>query len=141
MTTLSSERTYAQLSRYRLYRSQLARIIEMLNTSARSVPDGWISELGVLYADLTGIRNLSYKIASLGPADTPLPGLPSITKLWWSTTHQRLLDLGFRVACHVGADEDYWFASWLEARAETIYAGSSEIQRNIIAERQLGLPR
>jgi len=141
MTTLSSERTFAQLSRYRLYSDQLARIAQMIASDPAAIPDGWLSELGVLYADLTGIRNLSYKIASLATAGRAVDSLSSITKLWWSNTHQRLLDLGLRVATRFAVDEDEWYRLWLDSRAETIYAGSSEIQRNIIAERQLGLPR
>lgn len=67
--------------------------------------------------------------------------LASIAKLFWSESHQRQLD----VAAHLlgprfVADDQYrgWFDATLRARAETIYGGTSEVQRNIIA-RHLGL--
>lgn len=142
MTTLSSERSYGQLSRFREYQVQIQRITKMVQLAPPDRPTGaWLHELGYLAAQLAGIRSLSYKITSLAAAGEDIGALPSLAKLWWSTTHQRLTDLGFRVSAALGLDEDYWYPLWLASRAETLYAGTSQIQRNIIAERHLGLPR
>jgi alkylation response protein AidB-like acyl-CoA dehydrogenase len=65
----------------------------------------------------------------------------SVTKVFWSDLdvelHQTALDLA-------GADgelSDSWSDGYLFALGGPIYAGTNEIQRNIIAERLLGLPR
>jgi len=74
----------------------------------------------------------------------------SINKLFWSEMSQRLHDTAFRVAgaasqlvkgsSHAVAG-GRWQRSLLYYRAGTIFAGTSEIQKNIIAQRVLGLPR
>jgi alkylation response protein AidB-like acyl-CoA dehydrogenase len=141
MTTLSAERTFAQLSRYRQYVLELDRIAELIRDFDDDAPPGWLTEFGHVRADISGIRNLSYKIASIATAGEELGTLSSITKVWWTATHKRLVDLGFAVASETGQDLDYWYPRWLEARGETIMAGSTQIQKNIISERLLGLPR
>ncbi|WP_424624878.1 acyl-CoA dehydrogenase family protein [Achromobacter marplatensis] len=72
----------------------------------------------------------------------------SSTKIHWSEAHQRLLELSMQLlgetACLAeGADEQAAALAhaYLWSRAETILAGTSEIQRNIIAEQMLGLPK
>ncbi|GAA3445050.1 acyl-CoA dehydrogenase family protein [Planomonospora venezuelensis] len=72
----------------------------------------------------------------------------SIAKLYWSEWHRRLGELAQAVQGRAGlvADGPPYDLNdlqrlYLFSRADTIYAGSSEIQRNIIAERTLGLPR
>lgn len=73
----------------------------------------------------------------------------SSTKIHWSEAHQRLLELSLQLlgeeACLPGAGADPRAAAlthaYLWSRAETILAGTSEIQRNIIAEQMLGLPK
>jgi alkylation response protein AidB-like acyl-CoA dehydrogenase len=85
----------------------------------------------------------------------------AITKLYWSEYHRTVTELAVKI---LGADalapegpppasafqtEDpgapnlpaSWVGTFLNARAGTIYAGTSEIQRNIIGEQVLGLPR
>jgi alkylation response protein AidB-like acyl-CoA dehydrogenase len=72
----------------------------------------------------------------------------SVTKLLWSRWHQALGELamdvlgaGAMVAREGPYDLGEWQRLFLFSRADTIYGGSDEIQRNIIAERALGLPR
>ena len=62
-----------------------------------------------------------------------------VMKLMWSELWQELTEMGIASMCE--QHEDHWRYQYLETRATTIYAGSSEIQRNIIGDRILGLPR
>ena len=101
------------------------------------------SYIGLKLMKLNGMRTLSSLIkgAPLGPE-------ASIGKLHWSSWHRDLGELNMDLMGAEGlvlsddgtevADFQY---SFLWSRAETIFAGSNEIQRNIIAERVLGLPR
>jgi alkylation response protein AidB-like acyl-CoA dehydrogenase len=69
----------------------------------------------------------------------------SLNKLYWSEMEMRMLELGLdvlgpRAEVAEGADAEL-FGDYLYARASMIYAGTNEIQKNIIAQRVLGLPR
>ena len=94
---------------------------------------------------LIGLRNLTS--AQHGHAPGPEA---SMTKLYWSEMDKRIQETAVSVQGPYGAlapdsafavEDGRWQYGWMWAQAETIYAGSSEILRNIIAERVLGLPR
>ncbi len=100
----------------------------------------------------------AHALSTLGDAD---PGQASVAKLLWANWHRDLGQLAMDVqgsSSLVGPDHDHagnpsditdpehlelaeWQRLFLFTRADTIYGGSNEIQRNIIAERVLGLPR
>lgn len=74
----------------------------------------------------------------------------SINKLWWSEMSKRMhrtaMDVvGPSAPLWRGASDNpgdgAWQRSWLYYQAASIWAGTNEIQRNVIAERTLGLPR
>jgi alkylation response protein AidB-like acyl-CoA dehydrogenase len=97
-----------------------------------------------------GLRMLSSLVRTgvLGPES-------SIGKLFWSTWHRNLGELAMEVLgtqaltvagsppSEAAGDNtlDELHRTFMFSRSETIYAGASEIQRNIIGERVLGLPR
>ncbi|HSI27040.1 MAG TPA: acyl-CoA dehydrogenase family protein [Aeromicrobium sp.] len=101
-------------------------------------------ELEVMWVN--AVRGLSGVVA--GSDSSAGGGAASIAKLVWANWHKRLGELAMAV---LGADAltvrgapyelDRWQSLFLFSRADTIYGGSDEIQRNILAERVLGLPR
>jgi alkylation response protein AidB-like acyl-CoA dehydrogenase len=143
MTTLSSERSYALRGKYVLFAGQLTRIARLVGAAGAAHPryPAWLERIGELHAEVSGIRDLSYRFVSLVGAGEPTSHLGPVSHLWWSTTHQRLVEFGYEVAGTLGQDVDYWYKTWIDSRAETIYGGTSQIQRNIISERLLGMPR
>jgi alkylation response protein AidB-like acyl-CoA dehydrogenase len=95
------------------------------------VAQEWI-ELQAL--KLTNARSLTRLV------QTGIPGPEgSGAKLHWSEQNQRLTKLATEILD--GEDDAYWRHQQLRSRGNTIEAGTSEILRNIIAERVLGLPR
>jgi alkylation response protein AidB-like acyl-CoA dehydrogenase len=100
--------------------------------------------------ELTALRVSAYRNVGVIEA-TGSPGPAGSTlKLGWSELDQRVKNLAVEMLGPYGQltqgdplapDDGRWSYELLWSRAASIYAGTSEIQRNIIAERVLGLPR
>jgi alkylation response protein AidB-like acyl-CoA dehydrogenase len=151
MATLGFERGTAFLSQQFQFKEEWRELVEVARkTGAHQDPrirQGLAqSFIGVQIMKYNGLRMLSGLVrrGTLGPES-------SISKLYWSTWHRDLGELAMAVLGTQGmltAGEaggpyllDELHRIFMFSRAETIYAGSSEIQRNIIGERALGLPR
>ena len=84
----------------------------------------------------------AYALVTLDGED---PAEASILKILWSRWHRHLGELAMDVlgagSMTARPDLERWHRLFLFSRAETIYGGSDEIQREIIAHRALGLPR
>ena len=153
VNTLSHER--ASASPHARLEAELA----LLRDLARRVPRGRgvaaddpviRQQLARFTIEVTALRVSAYR----NLATTLRTGHPgpqgSTQKLGWSELDQHIKDLAGRILGPVGlllpgdplaADGGHWAHEQLWSRAATIYAGTSEVQRNIIAERVLGLPR
>jgi alkylation response protein AidB-like acyl-CoA dehydrogenase len=137
MTALGYERSTHLLQR----QARLERMIDDLVTSdidlapaADELLDLRLDTLAMHYAVRDAIDRLT------GGGDVGVA--PNATKVVWSETYQRLADLRVRLARLQRAPELAGAeAEYLTSLATSIYAGTNEIQRNIVAERGLGLPR
>ncbi len=165
MSTLSFERGTAFLSE----QVRLARLVDELVEVARSAPcpgapekaalddDEIARKLALARAEVEALRSMTYRSVSR----TARTGMPSseasLIRLFFSELQQRVLGLAMDI---LGAeildwdDEDRddpsglrrrvretWAFRWLLGFSSTIAAGSKDIQRNIIGDRVLGLPR
>ncbi len=104
--------------------------------------EGLLGEIAKEWVQLQALKLTAYR--SLGELDrTGMPGPEgSAIKLAWSESNQRVTKLARFLFGEEGVlDDGFWNYQQLRSRGNTIEAGTSEILRNIIAERVLGLPR
>src|SRR5207247_11104936 len=102
-------------------------------------------KLAQAYLELEILRlNTNRALTSLSKTGVPGPE-GSTQKLYWSEMNQRTQQTAQEILGPYGQLKDFdngrWEYAYLRARGNTIEAGTSEIQRNIIAERVLGLPK
>jgi alkylation response protein AidB-like acyl-CoA dehydrogenase len=155
MTTLAHERgvtTYAGLQQ--MFISDLEEVIGLAKKIERR---GQIASKDIevrqkitqFYIENSILKLLNFKQLTRLQKGGFLGPESSISKLYWSEMHQRFGDfvmelLGEKSQIIEGKDavaDGKWQRIFLWSRSETIYAGTSEIQRNIIADIILGLPR
>jgi alkylation response protein AidB-like acyl-CoA dehydrogenase len=105
-------------------------------------------EIARSWIDLQALRFTNYRsLTTLAKTGVPGPE-GSVAKLHWSETNQRVTKLALSLqglTAQLDGDGAVWDGFWqyqqLRSRGNTIEAGTSEILRNIIAERVVGLPR
>jgi alkylation response protein AidB-like acyl-CoA dehydrogenase len=145
MATLGFERGVATLGQQVGFRRQLDDLIALARSNG-AVDDPAIREkLARAWMGLEVMRAHAIRtLASVGNGGTP-GAEASVAKLLWAHWHRHLGELAMQVRgapSLVAIDDlDEWQRMFLFTRADTIYGGSDEVQRNIIAERTLGLPR
>ncbi|WP_097885392.1 acyl-CoA dehydrogenase family protein [Streptomyces sp. st140] len=149
MGLLARERGVSTLAQQIGFAEELGRVVAAAVASGAAEDPVIRARLVRQWAELDTMRR--HALRTLGT--TGDPGAPSVAKLLWGGWHQRLGELAVEVAGEAGAvgpapwtaDRPYELDDaqhlFLFSRADTIYGGSDEIQRNIIAERVLGLPR
>ncbi|MBL1422572.1 MAG: acyl-CoA dehydrogenase family protein [Alphaproteobacteria bacterium] len=136
---LSFERGTTRLYRQARFASELQCLAELAEH-----PQQHAETFGRLHSRLEILRHQNLRIVSLVSANKPIGPEANFQKLAWSNLHQDLMTfadqvLGTSVLCD--PKMALFRDGYLLSRAETIYAGSSEIQRSIIAGSILNLPR
>jgi len=161
-TTLGWERganSLGRVTRYAVAFNQLVRATKELRRGGKPLlEDAAVrARLGKAYAELEVQRYAALRVLSaLQNSDSP-GAASSITKLSYTEFEKRYFELALEILGPYGqlvsAREEFedidtssgepgtWATAFLWSRAGTIYSGSSEIQKNIIGERVLGLPK
>jgi alkylation response protein AidB-like acyl-CoA dehydrogenase len=147
MTTLGFERGVATLGQQVGFQRELDAVIAL--AQATGAADSPVMRQRLANACI-GLKLLRYN--ALRTMHSIADGTPgpeaSVSKLQWATWHRRLGELAMDVqgvASTIAEGDGYDLSTlqrlFLFTRADTIYGGSNEIQRNVIGERALGLPR
>ena len=161
MTLLGYERGEAAATMPLEFRADLDRLIEMARDRGATHDPVIRDRLAQAHIDaeimgFLGKRSLTGFLAGAKPGPSE-----SMFKLYWSEYHRRVTELAVDILGPAGAAPEgdrpagsfrtdlpgspnssaSWVGTFFNARAGTIYAGTSEVQRNILGEMVLGLPK
>jgi hypothetical protein len=168
MTTLGFERGTSATTGYRRFEKELEGITELAKANGKAddpqvrqgLAHAW-SKVQIM--KVNGLRSLSSVLT--GSKDLGVAALGATNKMFWSEYHRDVMELAIDIAGmggqvltgNVDAEEsvpgygarrtnEQYPASVLQSafffsRSETIWGGTAQIQRNIVGERVLGLPK
>jgi alkylation response protein AidB-like acyl-CoA dehydrogenase len=166
-STLAFERGQSATTGFRRFEEEYRLLVEAATANDR-IHDADIRQRLMQYYSkiqilrINGLRNLTAAIS--GAKDPGVIALGATNKMFWSEMHQRAMELAIDVfgadamlidtgpamgswpgAVRDGRREGYPVSPMMSAfffsRSETIWGGTSQIQRNIVGERVLGLPK
>jgi alkylation response protein AidB-like acyl-CoA dehydrogenase len=153
--TLMHERATLGVAQHSNYKRQFDRLVDLSHQVQRNgapAADDPIlrQKMAQIYAELEILRlNQMRSISRISQNGAPGPE-GSIHKIFWSELNQRFQQVAQEVlgpfaqldhGAELAIDDGEWVYSFLRARGNTIEAGTSEVQRNIIGHFVLGLPR
>ncbi|MBT5068377.1 acyl-CoA dehydrogenase family protein [Luminiphilus sp.] len=147
MGLLGFERGVSTLGQQMLFQTELDEIIRLAKLNGASRDPEIRQRIAEAHIGLRTMRYNSMRTLS-GGEDGSLSREAMIYKLYWSSWHRNLGKLAMDV---LGPDAElleegpYELTKlqslFLFTRADTIYGGTNQIQRNLIAERALGMPK
>ncbi len=146
MGLLGFERGVSTLAQQMHFRTELDELIAIATANGKAADPLIRQRLAQAHIGLKIMRYNALRMLANAEAGRLSPEAYTY-KLYWSTWHRDLGELAMDVigpTAHIGESADRFpplTNMFLMSRADTIYAGTNQIQRNIIAERGLGLPR
>jgi alkylation response protein AidB-like acyl-CoA dehydrogenase len=147
MALLGFERGVSTLGQQTLFKNELAEIIRVAKNNGAAQDPDIRQRIAEAHMGLKIMRYSAMRMLS-GGADVGLQKEALIYKLHWASWHRNLGKLAMDVLgpeSEIAAGAPYQLnrlqGMYLFARADTIYGGTNQIQRNIAAERGLGMPK
>jgi alkylation response protein AidB-like acyl-CoA dehydrogenase len=149
MTTLGNERGGGATTQHLRYQREFWELVETTRKVGRNDEALVRQDLAWAYTHVEIMRFSGLRLlATLAAKKEPGPEA-SVSKLFWSEYHKRLGEIAVGIIGPeamirpegTGYKTTQWQQAFLGSRAGTIFSGTSQIQRNIIGERALGLPK
>jgi len=154
MRALSFERGTNPLGKQAKFHKELVDLVKLATTikdeNGNSITDNpyFQQKIAKAFSELEVMKYMGYEVVNKLMNNQKITFESSVQKLYWSEYHKRFGDLAMEIQRDLSIfwEEDGLLDGkfqniFLHSRAETIYAGTSEIQKNIIAERILEMPR
>jgi alkylation response protein AidB-like acyl-CoA dehydrogenase len=149
MTTLGFERGTG-LGAHVRFSKDLQELVGLVKAVGLADDPAMRDEVTRHFVDTEVYRHNMYRTLTRLAGGKPIGPEASLNKLYWSQMEARIYETGMQAMgelaeltpkADVAADKDHWQKNYWYSRASMIYAGTSEIQKNIISERVLGLPK
>ncbi len=148
MGLLGFERGVSTLGQQMLFQNEFDEVLRIARENGAAADPALRQRIADAHVGLRIMRFNSMRMLSGGGDDGSLSREAMIYKLYWATWHRNLGKLAMDV---LGPESEILDAApyalnrlqslYLFTRADTIYGGTNQIQRNIIAERALGMPK